>query len=190
MTKVAIIVGSTRPNRFADHPTRWILEEARKRPELQPTVVDLREYPLPFYQDPVVNNGVHANPDVGRWVAAIAAADAYIIITAEYNHSFTGVLKNALDHAYAEWNRKPVAFVGYGGVGAARAVEQLRMIAIELQMAPIKHAVHIPTQAYLAVAKEGKSLSSFDYLQTSAVGMLEQLSWWAQALNSARTDNR
>ena len=94
-------------------------------------------------------------------------------------------MKNALDYAYAEWNNKPVAFVGYGGVGGARAVEQLRLHAIELQMAPIRSAVHILFPDYLAVIKDGKKLSDLDYLNQTARQMLD-LAWWAGALKRAR----
>src|SRR5437764_5614409 len=116
----------------------------------------------------------------------MAECDAYIFTAAEYNRGPTAVLKNALDYAYTEWNNKPVAFVGYGGVGGARAVEQLRLNAIELQMAPIRTAVHIPLAAYLAVLKEGKSLGDFDFLNQGAEQMLDQLMWWVNALKTAR----
>jgi NAD(P)H-dependent FMN reductase len=121
-----------------------------------------------------------------RWQKKMAEFDAYVFITAEYNRGPTGVLKNALDYAYTEWNNKPVSFVGYGGVGGARAIEQLRLNAVELQMAPIRNAVHIQFPVYLAVAKEGKKLSDFDVLQQNAKDMLDQLSWWTGALKEAR----
>ena len=97
-------------------------------------------------------------------------------------------LKNALDYAYKEWNNKPVSFVGYGGVGGARAIEQLRLNAIELQMAPIRTAVHIQMPVYLAVLKEGKTLADFDVLQQNAKDMLDQLAWWTDALKAAREE--
>ena len=105
---------------------------------------------------------------------------------AEYNHGMTAVLKNALDSGYHGWQQKPVGFVGYGGVGGARAVESLRLSVINFQMAPICAAVHIPIQAYTAVLKEGKSLASFDYLNGSLAGLFKQLVWWAEALKAAR----
>ena len=101
---------------------------------------------------------------------------------AEYNRGPTAVLKNALDYGYKEWNRKPIAFVGYGGVGGARAVEQLRLHAIELQMAPIRTAVHIQIPVYLGVLKEGRSLNDFEPVVQSGKDMLDQLVWWANAL--------
>ena len=90
-----------------------------------------------------------------RWQKKVAAFDAYIFTAAEYNRGPTAVLKNALDYAYKEWNNKPAAFVGYGGVGG-RAVEQLRLTAIELQMAPIRNAVHIQIPVYLAVSRKAR----------------------------------
>ena len=112
--------------------------------------------------------------------------DAFIFTAAEYNRGPTAVLKNALDYAYAEWSNKPVAFVGYGGVGGARAVEQLRLHAIELQMAPIRSAIHILFPDYLAVIKDGKPLSELEHLNQAARQMLDQLAWWTAALKAAR----
>jgi NAD(P)H-dependent FMN reductase len=96
------------------------------------------------------------------------------------------VLKNALDYAYNEWNRKPIGFVGYGGVGGARAIEQLRLIAVELQMAPVRTGVHIAWADYMQVASGDKKLSDFGHLNQSADDMLAQLVWWANALKTAR----
>ena len=115
----------------------------------------------------------------------IAGLDGFVIVTAEYNRGPAAVLKNALDYAYNEWTNKPVAFVGYGGVGGARAIEQLRLNAIELQMAPIRAGVHIQWAIYEQVQK-GKKLEEFDFLNDSAKGMLDQLAWWVNALNAAR----
>lgn len=111
----------------------------------------------------------------------MAELDGYLFVTAEYNHSIPGVLKNALDHAYPEFNKKPAAFVGYGGVGGARAVEQLRLICIELQMAPTHAAVHIGMALYLGVTREGKELSGFEYLNIGAMATLNELAWWIHA---------
>jgi NAD(P)H-dependent FMN reductase len=121
-----------------------------------------------------------------RWQKKVKEFDAFIFAAAEYNRGPTAVLKNALDYAYTEWNNKPVAFVCYGGVGGARAIDQLRLNAIEPQMAPIRAAVHILPPACLAVIKEGKTLAEFDHLQETAKGMLDQLAWWTDALTTAR----
>jgi len=124
-----------------------------------------------------------------RWQAKLAEFDAFIVTAAEYNHGPTAVLKNALDYAYAEWSNKPVAFVGYGGVGGSRAVEQLRLNVIELQMAPIRSAVHILFPDYLAVVKDGMKLSELDHLNQTARQMLDQLAWWTAALKAAREES-
>lgn len=117
------------------------------------------------------------------WRAAVDVCDGYIITAAEYNHGPTALLKNALDSASREWYQKPVAFVGYGGVGGARAIEQLRQVAIELQMAPLKAAVHIGGEVFLGT-REGHSLSSYPHLDQIRATMFDQLVWWARALKS------
>ncbi len=142
MLKVGLIVGSTRPNRFADIPMRWLVEGAAARRDLELTVLDLPEFRLPFLNEPaspMATGGVFSEPEAERWRKRIGEFDAFVAIVAEYNHGPTAILKNALDSALNEWQRKPIAFVGYGGVGAARAIETLRGVVIELQMAPIRH---------------------------------------------------
>jgi NAD(P)H-dependent FMN reductase len=189
MTKprIGIIVGSTRPGRFADHPTKWISEIAGKREEFDVELLDLRDWPLPFFEETISPAyGPSKNEVALRWQKKIDSLDGFIIIAAEYNRGPTAVLKNALDYGYKEWNRKPVAFVGYGGVGAARAVEQLRLHAVELQMAPVRAGVHILGPVYMQVLKGEKTLNDFDYLTQGANDMLSQLVWWMNALKAAR----
>ena len=186
--KIAIIIGTTRQTRFGEKPARWIYEIASRRSnELAVELVDLRDYPLPFFDEDISNGWVVAQHEVvRRWQQKIAEFDGYIFVTAEYNHSISGVLKNALDSAYPEWNRKPAAYVGYGGVGAARAVGQLRLINIGLQMAPIRMAVHIQGADFTAVSQQGKDLADLPHLERSATTMLNELIWWANALKHAR----
>lgn len=185
--KVAVIIGSVRPNRFADHPAKWITAKVAAREDMDVEVLDLKEYPMPLFDEVVSPAWAPSKNEVAqRWQKKVAEFDAYIVIAAEYNRGPTGALKNALDYAYNEWNKKPVAFVGYGSVGGARAIEQLRTIGIELQMAPIRTAVHIPWPTYVAVAQEGKSLDEFDFAVQGAKDMLDQLAWWANALKTAR----
>jgi len=120
---------------------------------ITPELVDLRDYPLPFFEEtvaPMKSNGQYKSTVAGRWSGTISRADAFIIISPEYNHGYTGVLKNALDYLYREWNNKPVGFVSYGSTGGARVIEQLRLVAIELQMLPIRNALHIPMDVYVA----------------------------------------
>jgi NAD(P)H-dependent FMN reductase len=185
--KLAIVIGSTRPGRFADHPARWIHDHVAKRGDAAVEILDLRDYPMPFFAEaasPI--RAAVADAVALRWQQKLAGCDGFIVTAAEYNRGPTAVLKNALDYAYKEFNEKPIAFVGYGGVGGARAVEQLRLIAIELQMAPIRHGVHIQREAYLAVVQEGKSLDDFAPLNQAAGLMLDQLMWWVEALKTAR----
>jgi NAD(P)H-dependent FMN reductase len=185
--KIGIIIGSTRPGRFADHPAAWIAELAKARGDLDVEVLDLRDYPMPLFDEPASPAYAPSkNEAAQRWQQKIASLDGYIMTVAEYNRGPTAVLKNALDYAYKEWNNKPVAFVGYGSVGGARAMEQLRLHAIELQMAPIRAAVHIQIPVYLEVVKDGKKLKDFDILQQNAKDMLDQFVWWVNALKAAR----
>lgn len=189
MLKFALIIGSTRPNRFADVPARWITQAAEARQDFQLDVLDLRDHPLPFYEEPaspLATNGAYSNPAAEAWRHKIGAYDGFIVTAAEYNHGPTAVLKNALDSAYLEWNRKPISFVGYGGVGGARAIEQLRGIAIELHMAPIKPEVNIAMEPFLGVLTQGKSLADYDYLNQSRETLFDHMVWWGQALKAAR----
>lgn len=185
--KLAVIIGSVRTNRFADHPAQWIAAIATQSGKFDVELIDLKNYPLPLFAEAASPAYAPSKNEVAqRWQKKVAEFDAYIFTVAEYNRGPTGVLKNALDYSFHEWTSKPVSFVGYGGVGGARAVEQLRLNAIELQMAPIRTAVHIQLPVYLAVVKEGKKLSDFDFLNQNAKDMLDQLIWWTNALKAAR----
>jgi NAD(P)H-dependent FMN reductase len=185
--KIAVIISSTRPTRFADKPTEWFMKRAAQRTDLDFEVVDLRDFPLPFFNEVASNAWAPTQDEVGvRWQQKLAEFDGYVIITAEYNHAPTGVLKNALDYAYPEWNKKPITFVGYGSVGAARAIEQLRQIAVELQMAPIRAAVHIQGADFFGAWQGGQSLDDMAHLEPSVTALLEDLAWWASALKTAR----
>ena len=186
---IGIVIGTTREGRFGEKPARWVLDAASGRTDLGFEVVDLREYPLPLFDE--ATGPAVAPPENGvalRWGEKMADLDGYVFVTAEYNHSVPGVLKNALDHVYPECNRKPAAFVGYGGVGGARAVEQLRLICIELQMAPTRAAVHLGMEPYVGVARGGKELPDYDHLNRSVQATLDELAWWTHALKSGREE--
>ncbi len=187
-SSIGIIISTIREGRFGDKPARWIFDIASERTDLDFEIVDLRDYPLPLLgeTDSPAYDGSSISEAAPRWKQKMAELDGYLFVTAEYNHSVPGVLKNALDHAYPEFNKKPAAFVGYGGVGGARAVEQLRLICIELQMAPTRTAVHIGMEPYLGVTQEGKELSDFDFLNESAVATLDELAWWTRTLKAGR----
>jgi NAD(P)H-dependent FMN reductase len=187
--KIALIVGSTRPNRFADVPARWIVDAAAALDDISLEVLDLRDWPLPFYNEPKTahaTGGVFSDPAAERWRHKIGEFDGFIATAAEYNHGPTAVLKNAFDSAAFEWNQKPISFVGYGGVGGPRAVEQLRMVALVLGMAPIRHAVHIGMEPFMGLLFQGKTLDEYDHLITARTQMFDELVWWGHALRSAR----
>src|SRR3989344_175950 len=189
---IKIIVGSTREARFSDKAAAWITGEIRKQKEVEAEVLDLRNYDMPFYNEPVspsYKQEPFKNEAVARFTKKIAEGDAFVIVTPEYNHGTSGVLKNALDWVYPEWNNKPVAFVSYGSVGGARAVEQLRLNTIELQMTPIRQAIHIPQHWTLLDEKGNLKEGALESFTKSAEAMMVQLIWWAGALKVARESN-
>jgi len=180
---IGIVLSTTRPGRFGDKPARWFAEVASNRTDLDFELVDLRDYPLPLFGEaPSADSSDAAR----RWSEKLAALDGFVFITAEYNHSIPGALKNALDYGGRELHRKPAAFVGYGGVGAARAVEHLRLICTELRMAPTRTAVHINSDAYRAVAAGTARLADFEPLNRNAAALLDELAWWTHTLKTGR----
>lgn len=185
--RIGIIIGSTREGRFGEKPAHWIYELARQRTDLSFELIDLRDHPLPFFNEAGAPAwGPVKNEAAQRWAAKLDTLDGLIVVTPEYNHGPSAVLKNAIDWAYKEFIRKPIAFVGYGGVGAARAVEQLRLVAVEMQMAPVRNAVHIGMVEFLGIWQQGKTFDDFPHLAQAANGMLDDLAWWTKALKSAR----
>jgi NAD(P)H-dependent FMN reductase len=185
--RIGIVISSTREGRFGDKPAKWIFELAAKRGDLDVELIDLRDYPMPFFDEPMSPAyAPPANEAARRWAAKVANQDGFIFVTAEYNRGPTAVLKNALDHAYREFNRKPAAYVGYGGVGGARAVEQLRLINVELQMAPTRTGVHIVGGDFMGLWRGGKTFEDMPHLAQSAEATLDEVAWWAKALKAAR----
>ena len=188
--RIAVIIGSTRDKRFGAKPADWILEKARAHGGFEVELVDVRDYDLPFFNEAASNAWVESeDPNAVRWQKKVDEFDGYIFVTAEYNHSLPASLKNALDQAYVEWNRKPAAAVGYGGVGAARAVEHLREISVELQMVPLRNAVHIGGAAFLKVhpmGDDGPIEKIEEAIGPAAKAMLDELEWWAHATRNAR----
>jgi NAD(P)H-dependent FMN reductase len=185
--KIAIIISTTRAVRFGEKPGQWLFDIVSKRGDMDVELIDLRDYPMPFFDEVASNAWAPSQNEVAqRWQKKVAEFDGYIFVCAEYNRSVPAVLKNALDYAYPEWNHKPAAFLGYGSVGAARAVEQLRLICVELQMAPTRTGVHIQGADFMAVWRQGKPISELTYLQPNADTMLDELAWWTNALRAAR----
>ena len=185
--KIAIVVSTTRATRFGHKPAQWVTDIAAERDDMKVEIIDLRDFPMPFFDEVASNAWAPSKNEVAqRWQKKVAEFDGYIFVTAEYNHGIPAVLKNALDYAYPEWNKKAAAFVGYGAVGGARAVEHLRLVAAELQMATIRTGVYIQGADFMAALKEGKDLKEISYLQQGVKDLLDQLAWWARALKAAR----
>jgi NAD(P)H-dependent FMN reductase len=188
--RIAVVIGSTRAARFADQPAQWITKQAQARGDMEVEVLDLRDHPLPFFDEIASNRWMPSqNPEAVRWQQELSRFDGFIFVVAEYNHSITGVLKNALDQAYNEWNYKPFTAIGYGGTGAARAVEHLRLIGVELQMVSTRSAVHVGGGDFMAVhpmfgKKPFESIEGS--IAQSAKQALDELAWWLKATMAAR----
>jgi NAD(P)H-dependent FMN reductase len=188
--RIAVIIGSTRPTRFADTPAQWILKQAQARGDIDVELVDLRDHPLPFFDEMASNMWMPSkNPEAVRWQETVGRYDGYIFVVAEYNRSITASLKNALDQAYKEWIRKPFTAIGYGGVGASRAIEHLRLIGVELQMVPTRGAVHIGGTDFMTVFPMygNKPIETIEAnLLPAAKAALDELVWWAKATMAAK----
>lgn len=184
---IGVILGSTREGRQGEKVAKWLLGLARARPELAVELVDLKELALPFFTvgaSPKVAEDTYENESARRWVATVRRLDGFIVVTAEYNHGYPAALKNALDYAYSGWNNKPIGFVSYGGSsGGVRAVQQLRQVSIELQLAPIREEVNIPF-VFRAFDAGGAPTEAFHVRRAGL--LLDQLAWWAQVLKDGR----
>lgn len=188
--RIAVIVASTRTNRFADYPLAWITAELGGRAEFDLDIVDLREHVLPYYDLEATPAAAprHYATDLERALGErLDAADGFLFITNEFNHSFSAPLKNTLDHFYAEFNHKPAGFLGYGGLGGARAVEQLRLVASELQLVPLRNAVHIVGTQMGEIRGDAATREHvFAALQPKLELLAHDLVWWGTALRTAR----
>jgi NAD(P)H-dependent FMN reductase len=189
--RIALIVSSTRPTRWADKPKEWILKHMQARTDIEVEVVDLRDFDLPMF-DAVASNAYvpTQNPEAVRWNETVARFDGYVFLVAEYNRSITGPLKNAIDWDYVNWGRKPMGVVGYGSVGAARAIEQLRTISVELQMVPVRAGVHIGGSDFYRVGPYNPNAEPMEALDGvlggSAKDMLDAVAWYARVLRDAK----
>jgi NAD(P)H-dependent FMN reductase len=191
--KIAIIISSTRKVRFADIPTKWIEAQARARGDMDVEVVDLRDYPMPFFDEMASNAWVPTqDPVAQKWQKKLAEFDGYIFVVAEYNRSITGVLKNALDQAYTQWNRKPFGAIAYGSMGGTSALAHLRVIGVELQMVPARNTVHIGGGDLMKVhpgfGGSGNIADIEAHLLPSAKAMLDDVAWWAKATKAAKAE--
>jgi NAD(P)H-dependent FMN reductase len=188
MTRIGIILGSTRPNRNGEQVAKWVYDIATKRSDATFELVDLRDYPLPHLDEAIPPSlGQYQNDHTKKWAEKIASFDGFVMVTPEYNHSTSSVLKNAIDYLYAEWNNKAVGFVSYGSVGGARAAEHLRLIAGELQMADVRQ------QVALSLMTEFENYTVFkpgEYNRAALDTLLDQVVAWSAALAPLRAQQR
>jgi NAD(P)H-dependent FMN reductase len=184
MTKIAIILGSTRPGRNGEAVARWVHEIASKRDDAEYELVDLADYPLPHLDEPLPPSfGQYSRPHTHDWAAKIASFDGYVFVTPEYNRSTSGALKNAIDYLYQEWNNKAAGFVSYGAVGGARAVEHLRLIMGELQVADVRTQVALSIRADF---EEYRIFKPAQHHEDELNTMLDQVVAWGTALKAVR----
>ena len=184
MIKLAIVIGSTRPGRKAEAVARWVWEIAKKRGDAEFELVDIQEFNLPLLDEAMPPSmGRYTQPHTKAWAAKIASFDGYVFVTPEYNHGPSGALKNAIDYLYREWNNKAAGFVGYGSAGGTRAVEQLRLVMGELQVADVR------AQVSLSLFTDFENLSAFKPApmhEKSVNSMLDQVIAWGGALKVLR----
>ena len=182
--KIGVILGTTRPGRNGKAVADWVMARAKERADADYELIDLADHPLPHLDEAIpASRGAYAGEHTKAWAALIDRFDGYVFITPEYNHSLPGVLKNAIDYLYGEWNNKAAAFVAYGGLGGARAIEHLRGIASELQLA------HVRQQLSFSLLTDFENYSVFTpaaHHDGVAEVMFEQLESWAGALKTVR----
>jgi NAD(P)H-dependent FMN reductase len=184
MLKLAIIIGSTRPNRVGDSVARWVYQLAQQHRDAEFELVDIRDFNLPLLDEPVPpSQGKYSKPHTKAWAAKIGSFDGYIFVTPEYNHGIAGALKNAIDFLYAEWNNKAAGFVGYGSAGGTRAVEHLRLVIAEVQVATVR------AQVALSLFTDFENFTVFKpaaYHEKSLHQMVDQVIAWSGALQMLR----
>lgn len=185
--RIIVILASTRQHRFGDTVARWFMRIVAQRPELDAELIDLRDWELPYYDRPSVAAASDYDETSTQWAQVVGPADGFVIITPEYNHGYPAVLKSALDAVYREWNRKPVSFVSYGGwSGGTRAMQQLRQVAVELQMTPVRSSVAF--QFAPRLFDESGTPAPAEFFERAALALLDDLAWWARALKRARAE--
>jgi NAD(P)H-dependent FMN reductase len=186
--KIAVILGSTRPGRNGKAVADWVVAKAEGRAGASYELVDLLDYPLPHLDEPIPPSvGQYAGEHTKAWSATIAQYDGFVFVTPEYNRSTSGVLKNAIDYLYAEWNNKAVGFVGYGSVGGTRAIEHLRGISAELQMADVRQ------QLSFSLFTDFENFSEFrpgPQHDDAVTVLFDQVEAWAGALKPLRSEEQ
>ncbi len=183
-SKIAIIIGSTRPGRNAEPVARWVYGIAKQRSDAEFELVDIKSFNLPHLDEPVPPSlRQYSRPHTKAWAEKINSFDAYVFVTPEYNHSTSGALKNAIDFLYQEWNNKVAGFVSYGSAGGTRAVEHLRLVMAELQVATVR------AQVALSLFTDFENFSVFKpaaHHEAEVNAMLDQLVAWGGALKTLR----
>jgi NAD(P)H-dependent FMN reductase len=191
--RIQVILASTRPGRFGEKPAAWVMDRLSTRTDLAAELIDLRDHPLPIFDQPAAPARTlreYPSEAIARWGGTLDEADGFIVVTPEYNHGYPASLKNALDYIFPELGRKPIAFVGYGNVGGARAIEQLRLVAVEFEMAPLRHAIHIlPELMVPAMKADPFTPELFASLDRRLDLAATDLAWWANALAAARAEH-
>jgi NAD(P)H-dependent FMN reductase len=184
MLKIAVIIGSTRPGRVGESVATWVYEVAKERSEAEFELVDVKDFDLPLLDEPAPPSmGQYSKEHTKTWAAKIDSFDGYVFVTPEYNHSTSGALKNAIDFLFREWNNKAAGFVGYGGAGGVRAVEHLRLVMAEVQVATVRN------QVALSLIADFENYTTFKptaHHEKSVNQMLDQLIAWSGALSSLR----
>ncbi len=184
MIRIAIVIGSTRPGRKAEAVARWVHDIAKKRSDAQFEIVDIKDYNLPLLDEPIPPSlGQYSQPHTKAWAAKIASFDAFVFVTPEYNHGISGALKNAIDYLYAEWNNKAAGFVSYGSANGVRAVESLRLVMGELQVADVR------AQVMLSLFTDFENLTTFKPApmhEKNVNAMLDQVIAWGGAMKTLR----
>src|SRR5258708_18116424 len=190
MTIISVIVGSPRQGRFSEKPAQWILQQLQKHDGIEARLLDLRDFPMPFFDQALTpampGRAPYENEVVKRWTAEIATSDGFVFVTPEYNYGPSAVLRNAIDWVYPEWNRKAAGFVSYGSVGGARGVQQLRESLVEVQMASCRSAVYIPVPTLLAHYQGVDVSKGLAEVDRPANALIDDLLWWTAALKAAR----
>lgn len=188
MLRIGIILGSTRPNRNGEQVATWVQDTASRRTDAEFELIDLLDHPLPHLDEPMpALHGHYEHAHTRAWSDRIASFDGFVMVTPEYNRSTSGVLKNALDHLYAEWNNKAVGFVSYGITGGICAAQQLRLICGALEMAVVSQPV---TLSLMTEFENYTTLKPADHSATALDTLLDQIIAWSTALAPLRTDSR
>jgi NAD(P)H-dependent FMN reductase len=184
MLNLAIVVGSTRPGRVGEAVARWVYGLAQQRGDAEFELVDIQQFNLPLLDEPIPpSQGKYSKEHTKNWAAKVASFDGYVFVTPEYNHGISGALKNAIDFLYAEWNNKAAGFVGYGSAGGVRAVEHLRLVMAEVQVATVRN------QVMLSLRDDFENYSVFkprDFHEKTLGQVFDQVIDWGGALRSLR----